>query len=152
MIARDVASARDGAEDGGRSGLAIPIALRGQIFGVLGIESPTGDRQWSEDDIALIQAVSDQLAQTLEAARLFADTQRRAERERLIGEITTKIRASTDIEDILETTAVELGRALGTSRALVRLGVDDESDEPGGSPQPDEPPMDNGLSTGEGEE
>jgi GAF domain-containing protein len=153
LIARDVASARDGAEDGGRSGLAIPIALRGQIFGVLGIESPTGDRQWSEDDIALIQAVSDQLAQTLEAARLFADTQRRAERERLIGEITTKIRASTDIQDILETTAVELGRALGTSRALVRLGFENaESAEPGGSPQPDEPPMDNGLSTGDGEE
>ncbi|NIV30697.1 MAG: hypothetical protein GWN58_14715, partial [Anaerolineae bacterium] len=43
------------------------------------------------------------------------------ERERLIGDITAKIRASTDVQDILETTAEELGRVLGTSRALVRL-------------------------------
>jgi GAF domain-containing protein len=153
LIDRDVATVSDGAEDGGRTGLAIPIALRGQIFGVLGIESPTGDRQWSEDDIALIQAVSEQLAQTLETARLFADSQRRAERERLIGEITTKIRASTDIEDILETAAVELGRALGTSRALVRLGFDEEeTPERGKSPQPAEPPVNNGLSMEDSEE
>ncbi len=111
-------------DDGGngRAGLAIPITVRGETIGVLGVEAPGGERQWTEDDLALIAAVSDQLGQTLETARLFADTQRRAERERLIGEITAKIRASTDIEDILETTAVELGRVLGTSRAIVRLG------------------------------
>jgi GAF domain-containing protein len=114
------AASNDGEEE--RTGLAVPITVRGQTLGVLGVEAPTGDHQWTEDDIALIEAVSDQLGQALESARLFADTQRRAERERLIGEITSKIRASTDIQDILETTAVELGQALGTSRAMVRLG------------------------------
>jgi len=67
--------------------------------------------------------VSDQLGQALESARLFADAQRRAERERLIGEITAHIRASTDMQDIAETTATELGRVLGTARALVRVGA-----------------------------
>ncbi len=133
-----IATTRDGADDEGRTGLAAPITLRGQILGVLGVESPTKDYQWSEDDIALIEAVSDQLAQTLETARLFADTQRRAERERLISEITTRIRAATDIEGILETTAVELGQALGTSRALVRLGIKEPEPSPQtGSPQSD---------------
>jgi GAF domain-containing protein len=130
----DAAIAVDDSDDGGRSGLAIPISLREQTFGVLGVELPTPDHHWSEDDIALIEAVSDQLAQTLETARLFADSQRRAERERLIGEITTKIRASADIEDILETTAVELGRALGTSRALVRLSTEQPTPDDPGSP------------------
>jgi len=108
----------------GQGGLAVPITLRGHTLGVLGVEAPAGDRQWTEDDLALIQAVSEQLAQTLEAARLFADTQRSAERERLIGEITSRIRASTEVQAILETTAVELARALGAPRALVRLTAD----------------------------
>jgi GAF domain-containing protein len=113
----------DGEEQ--RAGMAIPIHVRGQTIGVLGVETPSGDRQWTEDDRALLAAVSDQLGQTLETARLFADTQRRAERERLIGEITARIRASTDMRDILETAATELGQALGTSRTFVRVGLED---------------------------
>jgi GAF domain-containing protein len=109
-------------DDAHRTGLAVPISLRGQTLGVLGVEAGEGERQWTDDDVALIEAIAEQLAQTLESARLFSDTQRRAERERLIGEITAKIRASTDISAILQTTAEELGQALGTSRALVRLG------------------------------
>ena len=104
-----------------RAGVAVPITLRGQTLGVMGIEAGAGDRQWTEDEIALLAAVSEQLGQALESARLFADTERSAERERLIGDITAKIRASTDVQDILETTAEELGRVLGTSRVLVRL-------------------------------
>jgi GAF domain-containing protein len=122
----------------GSSGLAVPISLRGQRIGVLGVESPAGDRQWTDEDLALIEAVSEQLAQTLEAARLFADTERRAERERLVGEITAKVRASTDIRDILETAATELGQALGTSRTLVRLDLappDPAPEEHSGRPQ-----------------
>jgi GAF domain-containing protein len=124
--------------DGGdrdRAGLAIPITLRGQTIGVLGVEAPGQDRQWTREDLALVEAVGDQLAQTLETARLFADTRRRAERERLIGEITTKIRASTDMRGILETAATELGQVLGTSRALVRVGrADLDPHREGGSP------------------
>jgi GAF domain-containing protein len=120
------------AEEQGRKasrGLAVPISLRGQTLGVLGVEAPAEGREWTEEDRVLVEAISEQLAQTLEVARLFAETQRRAERERLVGEITAKIRASTDISDILEATAVELGRVLGTSRARVRLNVDDGLDD-----------------------
>lgn len=127
----DGSQAYDSEEQGQEAGrrLAVPISLRGQTLGVLGVEAPPDGRDWTEEDRSLVEAVSDQLAQTLEVARLFAETQRRAERERLVGEITAKIRASTDISDILEATAVELGRVLGTSRARVRLNVDDRLDD-----------------------
>jgi GAF domain-containing protein len=114
-------------EENEHKGLAVPISLRGQTLGVLGIEAPSDGREWTEEDRALIEAIGEQLAQTLESARLFAETQRRAERERLVSEISARIRASTDIRDILQTTAVELGRALGTSRALVRLVAEEEA-------------------------
>lgn len=110
---------RDG--DHERTGVAVPIRLRGQTLGVMGVEADAMERQWTEDEIALLAAVSEQLGQALESARLFADTERSAERERLVGEITAKIRASTDMRDILRTAAEELGQVLGTSRAMVQL-------------------------------
>ena len=116
----------------------MPITLRGQTLGVMGIETEAGDRQWTEDEIALLATVSEQLGQALESARLFADTERTAERERLIGDITAKIRASTDVQDILETTAEELGRVLGTSRALVRLAATRPGSDSQGQSAPEE--------------
>jgi GAF domain-containing protein len=121
VAAGKVIAVKGGDDDDARAALAVPITLRGQTLGVIGVEELGGDRQWTEDEIALVESVSEQLGQALEGARLFADTQRGAERERLIGEITAKIRASTDMKAILETTAAELGQVLGTSRALVRL-------------------------------
>jgi GAF domain-containing protein len=125
VVAEGRPSAARGGDDGQeRAGLAVPITLRGQLLGVIGVEAPAGKTEWSEDEIALVQAVGEQLGQALESARLFADTQRRAERERLVGEIAAKIRSSTDLQAILETTAVELGQLLGTSRARVRLAAE----------------------------
>jgi GAF domain-containing protein len=62
----------------------------------------------------------------LEGQRLFEQIQRRGSRERLTTEVVDKIRAAGDIQSILETATQELGRALGVSRALIRLGDPDD--------------------------
>ena len=120
------------------AGLAVPIMLRGQPIGVLGIEDAdagqglpgqAGRERWSDEEISLLQEVGQQLALALENARLFEETQRRAERERLITNITARIRSSTDMLGVLETTATELGKALGTSRVLVRLATEEIVDQ-----------------------
>jgi GAF domain-containing protein len=110
----------DGGEPPQRSALAIPIKLRDQIIGVLDFYD--AERTWTDEDKILVQALADQVSLALENARLFEQTQRSASRERLTGEIVGKIRAAGDVQAILETAAQELGRALGISRARVRLG------------------------------
>ena len=115
----------ESAEGAPRTALAVPIKLRGQTIGVLDFYDEQPDRRWTEEQKAILQAVADQLAQALETQRLFEQTRRRAARERLTGEIVGKIRAAGDVHDILETAAQELGRALGVSRALVRLRPSD---------------------------
>lgn len=102
------------------SGLAVPIRLLGQTIGVLDFSAE--ERVWTDDDRALVTALADQIAVALENQRLFEQTQRRAQREHLAGEIVGKIRAAGDVRDILETAAEELGRALGVSRTRVHLG------------------------------
>ena len=126
MVQQEVvvqSSAGDGAK---QAALVAPINLRGTVIGALGLHETEGERQWTSDEIALIEAVADQMALALENARLFEETQRRAARERLIREITARIRDSVDVESILQTTVREVGKALGTSHGLVRLGTEVE--------------------------
>ncbi|NIO71748.1 MAG: hypothetical protein GTN71_22650, partial [Anaerolineae bacterium] len=74
-----------------------------------------------------VQAVAEQVALTLENRRLFEETRRSARREQIIREITTKMRGSTDLDTILQTTVQELAKVLGTSRTFVQLGTAPQS-------------------------
>lgn len=110
-----------------------PITLRGEVLGTLRLQDIDPDRKWSNDEIALVEAISEQLGLTLENLRLFDDTQQRATREQLARKITDKMRASPDVETIIQTGINELAQALGVSRTYVKLlpasersvGVDD---------------------------
>ena len=128
-IAQRETFVQSGAGDGtGQAALVTPISLRGQVIGALGLQEAEGGRQWTEDEIALIEAIADQMALAIENARLIEETQRRAERERLLAEISARVRASTDVDTILRTAVRELGRALRASDGLIRLEVGDGAD------------------------
>jgi GAF domain-containing protein/HAMP domain-containing protein len=105
----------------GKSQLAIPIAVRGQVIGIILLEETEGSRHWSENEKQLAKAVADQVGLALENARLLEETQHRAERERLVSEISTKMRASNDPQQILETAVVELRNALRAKSVQVRI-------------------------------
>ncbi len=115
--------------EGGGQTIALPISLRGQTIGALAIEAPPDGWRWSGEEIALIEAVSAQLALALENTRLFEETQMRAQRERILRETTERVRASGDMESLLRSAVQEIRRALGASRATIRLGLIEE-DEP----------------------
>lgn len=102
--------------------IVVPVKLRDQVIGLLHIESAEANRKWTEDEIALVQSISDRAAFALENARLFEDANRRAEQEETIARVTTKIGASTDIDRILQTTIQEIGQALGISRSFIQIG------------------------------
>jgi PAS domain S-box-containing protein len=112
-----------------RSELIVPIVLRGQTLGMLGLEDPYGARQWSEEDRALVEAVSRQLALALENARLLEETQRRATREQLVSDITNRMRETLDMETILKTAISEIADTLGLARVEVRMK--EEGAQPG---------------------
>ena len=101
--------------------VAVPLKLRDQVIGVFSVRST--DEAISPEAISLIEEVADRLALALENARLLQETQQRAERDRLIANITAQVRSSMDPETILQTAVREIGVALGTDRAFVRLGT-----------------------------
>jgi GAF domain-containing protein/HAMP domain-containing protein len=103
------------------SGLYVPIVLRGEVIGYINLEESEQNRSWSDDEISLVKAVSDQVAQALENARLLEETQSRAEREHLVASITTHMRSTNDPQVILKTAVEELRQALRVRAAQVIL-------------------------------
>lgn len=96
----------------------VPIALRGEVIGELLVQSLSG-KTWSADQIDLIKAVAERVALSAENARLFEETTARADRERLVSEITSKIRSNNDPQSMIQTAIQELRAALGASRVDV---------------------------------
>ena len=111
---------REGTQASDTAELVVPVRLRGEVIGAISISIP-GRHQWLDDDIDIAEAVSERLALAMENARLFQSTNRRAERERIVSEISSKISGNIRIESLLETTAQELSQALNGSEVLIQL-------------------------------
>jgi GAF domain-containing protein len=110
--------------------------VRGAVIGAIGVyDDPR--HPLPPEDLALIEAVSEQVALALESARLFEQTQRDADRERTISAISERIYSTSDVKQLMQITAEELRRATGSARAIVRLnfGTGGIAEKPA---QPDE--------------
>jgi GAF domain-containing protein len=107
--------------------VAVPVKLRGEVIGILHIESHDPLKQWQADEVSLVQAVAERAAFAMENARLFQDARRRAAKERLISEATAHISSALNIENILQSTAEELERVLGGSEILIQFQSKEQS-------------------------
>ena len=110
-----------------RAALAVPVKLRGEVIGILHVESNDPRKHWQDDEVSLVQAVAERAAFAMENARLFQDARRRAAKERLISEASARISGALNIENILQTTAEELERVLGGSEILIQFQSKEQS-------------------------
>ena len=114
-------SSGNGHRQAGKS-LVVPLHIHDTMIGALQLHPGDDDqRDWSEDDLAIIQAVVDQFVQTAETLRLFDETQQRAGWERLIAEISDKMRRASDMEKLMKTVVGELSNVFDTDRIFVQL-------------------------------
>ncbi|MEP7357451.1 MAG: GAF domain-containing protein [Anaerolineales bacterium] len=116
-----------------RSEIALPLVVGDQVLGALDVQS-TLSGAFAPVDVAVLQTMADQLAVALQNARLFDQTARQARRERLVVDITSKIRAAGDLDTMLRTAVSELRQALGVSHGAVRLELTGAARRPGTGP------------------
>ncbi len=103
-----------------RSALAVPILFSDELLGVLSLESEQIER-FDESDQEIIGALGDSLGAILTNARLVDQIRQQVERQRMLYEITSKIRRSVDIETILRTSVNEISRAVGARKAHIQI-------------------------------
>jgi GAF domain-containing protein len=108
-----------------KSQMTIPVKLRGEMIGMLNIKTDE-ERSWSADEMDIITAIVERAALSMESTRLLAESRTTAEKERVIGEISAKISAGTEIETILKTAVRELGNQIGGAQISVEIGSDNE--------------------------
>ncbi len=110
-------------KDGRQAFVAAPIVVRNEVIGVLGVE-PDGVREWSQDDLLLIQGIADRTALAVENARLYLQARRAAERERLVSSIAERLQRAPSLALLLESATRELAEALGTESVYAEINVE----------------------------
>jgi GAF domain-containing protein len=109
--------------------LAIPIRSGEDVIGVLDTFKPLDQGEWTTQEVAWLQDVSEQLSFALEAARFYQETQLREIRERQIREIGTNLQARVSLDALMQTAVADLARALNVPSAFVQLSTKSRSSE-----------------------
>lgn len=109
----------------GEATFAMPLKVRDQVIGALRLRKSVAGKEWTTDEIRLIETLTEQLDVALESARLHQDTQRRAAREQLTRQITDNIRAAVSVEDAVRRAVQEMSRALD-AEMVARIGTEQE--------------------------
>ena len=99
-------------EEGGEKPFVIePMRYRDEAIGLIALSDP--HRRWTEEEIALVRDVSEQLSIALENARLFEDAQRTARHQALLNAVLQAAATHVDPDEALRDIASILARGLG---------------------------------------
>ena len=91
------------------------------MIGRLQLKSSNPSRQWTEDELAIVEATIERVALALEGARLLEDAQKRATREAFLSDMAAKLGTSFNLDSILRNTVEELGQNLKESTISFQL-------------------------------
>ena len=103
--------------------IGVPIKVRDTVIGVIGGYKSGPVTEWTEAEKSFLQEVAGVLSVALESARSYQQVQLAAQRERVAGEITARMRRSLEAETILRSTADEIRRSLNLPEVTIQLGV-----------------------------
>jgi signal transduction histidine kinase len=97
-----VAQAAGDLQTGVRAVMATPILVAGQLAGTLSLAQTNAARDWTTDEVRLVEAVARELRVAIETARLFQA--RQGENERLIAlqRAATTLAARTDPKEVFD--------------------------------------------------
>jgi len=109
-------------EQDGMQVIAVPVRVRGQVIGAMEFELDVSGNL-SPEDLNLMEEVGEQLGLAAESNRLFETSQRVAQREALVNEISTRLQASNNVEMTLNEAARSLRTSLKANRVTIRLGT-----------------------------
>lgn len=103
-------------------GLRVPLTLHGQKIGVISVKRKGVNAGWSERERILVEKIAAQAALALENSRLVDETQKRAQRDQVVANISARVRETLDVEAVLRTAATELRKVFDLKEAEISVG------------------------------
>lgn len=101
-----------------RAELALPLVARGELLGVLDIQSDTSDR-FTKEDVAILQIVANQIGINIDNARLFSKTESRLNEARILYEYNSLLSSTLDVGETHRRAARALTTWLNGSRCTI---------------------------------
>jgi GAF domain-containing protein len=111
---------------------AWPLGVHGRLVGSVEAHKYAEQGEWSSGERELMQTVVEQLGAALENARLYEEAQFRASGDRLVADVTGRIRETLQLDTVMRTVAEEVYHALGLDEIVVHLVPPDAATDPRG--------------------
>jgi PAS domain S-box-containing protein len=104
----------------------VPLVVRGRAIGVLGADRKRSRRPLEPESLELLQLFAAQAAIAIDSARLYKESEQGRDYLKTLLEITKKIGATIDLDELLQTITDEAARLLGASGSAFRLLEEDD--------------------------
>lgn len=109
-------------QEGERQIVAIPLRVRGQVIGAMEFELDAQET-FTPEQFDLMQDVSERVGLAAENTRLVLESQRIAQREAVVNQISTRLQATNNVQTALVEAARGLREALQADKISIRLGT-----------------------------
>jgi PAS domain S-box-containing protein len=107
---------------GAKSAAFLPLIVDERVIGVLVAATTIEKRAFSPEELRLMQAIAGEAAIALDRTRSAAALDEALVRERVVAEISRRVRSVHDLDTVTRVAVRETGSALGASRCFIRLG------------------------------
>jgi PAS domain S-box-containing protein len=107
---------------GAKSGAFVPLIVEQRVIGVLVAAPTAAKRAFSSEEVTLMQSLAAEAALALERTRSAGALDEALTRERMVGEISRRVRSVHGLESGSRVAVTEIGRALHASRCFIRVG------------------------------
>ncbi len=108
-----------------RSEAALPLMAGERVLGVLDVQSDLPGR-FGPDLISVLSTMAGQIAVAIDNASMFVAVERSSRHEQAISAVTQAIQGATNMDEVLQVAARELGRALRVPYTAIELHVETE--------------------------
>lgn len=99
--------------------LIFPLTVNGVFWGFIGFDNCKEARPWDATEVNLLGAAASAISMAIERRQSDVLLRQRAERDRLLGAISLRIRRSLNLNEILHRTVDEIRQFLKTDRVLI---------------------------------
>ncbi|GIK57874.1 MAG: GAF domain-containing protein [Chloroflexi bacterium] len=109
-----------------RSEMALPLAVRGQLLGVLDVQSR---RTWAfqQEDAAFLQIAANQLAVGIDNTRLLAQAEATLKETQVLYQFNTMLADTLDVGEIYRRAARAMTQQVGVCRCLMLAWLPDQT-------------------------
>lgn len=104
-----------------QSYLGVPIMAGREAIGVISVQSATQEGRFAEPDVRLLSTIAANVGAALQNARLYRETQRRAEEMAALAEVSREITAILELSTLLERIAAHSRELLAAANSAIYL-------------------------------